>query len=316
MEYLPKTLSPEETEQFYRRIVAEHSECGYGLYAVETKSGGRFIGYVGFHHFDFDAPFSPGVEIGWRLAREHWDKGYATEAAKACLDYARRRGLFDEVYSFTAVCNHRSERVMQKIGMEPQGFFLHPALPEGDRLRRHVLYRLDFRNPIIRSDRIALRPWRMEDAESLYRYASDGRVSELALWPRHESVEMSREVIERVFIPNPHSFDIVLRESDEAVGCIGLVPEGDEHHATAINEREVGYWIGRPYWGLGLTTEALKMLMVYCRDTLHLDALMLTTDAANVASQRVAAKCGFRLVGDYEYDGILSKAYRLSLKGL
>lgn len=316
MEYLPKTLSPEETEQFYRRIVAEHDVYGYGLYAVEAKEDGRFIGYVGLHHFDFDAPFSPGVEIGWRLAREYWDKGYATEAAKACLDYARKCGLFNEVYSFTAVCNNRSERVMQKIGMEHQGFFLHPALPEGDRLQRHVLYRLDFRNPIIQSDRIALRHWRMEDAEALYRYASDERVSGLALWPRHESVEMSREVIEKVFIPNPHSFAIVLKESNEAVGCIGLVPEGDEHRATAINEREVGYWIGRPCWGIGLTTEALKMLIGYCRDTLRLDSLMLTTDANNVASQRVACKCGFRFVGDYEYDGISSKAYRLPLNGL
>ena len=68
MEYLPKCLSLEETVQFYNRIVAEHSTFGYGLYAVETKSDGSFIGYVGFHHFDFEEEFSPGVEIGWRLA--------------------------------------------------------------------------------------------------------------------------------------------------------------------------------------------------------------------------------------------------------
>jgi len=89
MEYLPKCLSMEETVQFYNRIVAEHDRFGYGLYAVETKNDGSFIGYVGFHHFDFDAEFSPGVEIGWRLAGEHWNQGYATEAAKACLDYPK-----------------------------------------------------------------------------------------------------------------------------------------------------------------------------------------------------------------------------------
>ena len=88
MEYLPKCLSLEETVQFYNRIVAEHSTFGYGLYAVETKSDGLFIGYVGFHHFYFYAEFSPGVEIGWRLAKEYWNQGYATEAARACLDYA------------------------------------------------------------------------------------------------------------------------------------------------------------------------------------------------------------------------------------
>lgn len=142
MEYLPKCLSSEETGQFYNRIVAEHNVYGYGLYAAETKSEGNFIGYVGFHHFDFDVDFAPGVEIGWRLAREYWGQGYATEAAKSCIDYARKNQLFDEVWSFTAICNHRSERVMQKIGMERHGTFSHPALPEGHRLKAHILYRL------------------------------------------------------------------------------------------------------------------------------------------------------------------------------
>lgn len=143
MEYLPKCLSLEETVQFYNRIVAEHNRFGYGLYAVETKSDGRFIGYVGFHNFDFDAEFSPGVEIGWRLVKEHWNKGYATEAAKACIDHARKHRLFNEIYSFTTICNHRSERVMQKIGMDRAGFFSHPSLPEDHRLKPHVLYKLE-----------------------------------------------------------------------------------------------------------------------------------------------------------------------------
>ena len=143
MAYLPKCLSLEETVQFYNRIIAEHNAFGYGLYAVETKSDGLFIGYVGFHHFDFDAEFSPGVEIGWRLAKEFWNQGYATEAAKACLDYARRNRLFNEIYSFTAVCNYRSERVMQKTGMERVGLFSHPALPEEHLLKSHILYKLN-----------------------------------------------------------------------------------------------------------------------------------------------------------------------------
>lgn len=142
MEFLPKCLSLEETVQFYNRIAAEQDRFGYGLYAVETKSDRCFIGYVGFHHFDFEAEFSPGVEIGWRLAREHWNKGYATEAAKACLDYAHRNRLFNEIYSFTTVGNRRSERVMQKIGMNRVCFFSHPSLPRGHKLEPHVLYKL------------------------------------------------------------------------------------------------------------------------------------------------------------------------------
>ena len=143
MEHMPKCLSLEESEQFYRRIMAEHEACGYGLYALELKDTGTFIGYTGFHHFDFDADFAPGIEIGWRIARRYWNQGYATEAARACISYARANRLFNEIYSFTAVCNHRSERVMQKIGMERHGWFLHPALPDGHRLKLHVVYRLD-----------------------------------------------------------------------------------------------------------------------------------------------------------------------------
>lgn len=142
MEYLPKCLSYDETVQFYHRIVDEHKTFGYGLYAVVLKSTGKFIGYTGFHNFDFDAEFSPGIEIGWRLAKEYWNLGYATEAAKACIDYARSRRMFDKIYSFTSVSNLRSERVMQKIGMEHKGFFQHPSLPDGHRLKEHTFYKL------------------------------------------------------------------------------------------------------------------------------------------------------------------------------
>lgn len=165
MEYLPKCLSLEETEEFYNRIVAEHNVCGYGLYAVEIKNSDSFIGYVGFHHFDFDAEFSPGIEFGWRLAKEHWSQGYATEAAEACLAYACKNNLFNEVYSFTAICNHRSERVMQKVGMERLGLFSHPSLPTGHRLESHVLYKLElchmwigsgYYNPIAKAPMVGL----------------------------------------------------------------------------------------------------------------------------------------------------------------
>lgn len=166
---------------------------------------------------------------------------------------------------------------------------------------------------ILESGRLVLRKWKLEDAEALYKYASDSRVSELALWPCHESVEMSRFVIQEFFMPNPHNFAMILKETGEPIGCIGLVPSGEEHFAHADREREVGYWIGYPYWGNGLTTEALKTFNVYCRDCLRLKSLLLTTDSRNTASQRVAEKCGFQFLSYYDYDGIKSKSYRLKL---
>lgn len=166
---------------------------------------------------------------------------------------------------------------------------------------------------MIETERLILRPWHTDDAEALYRYASDERVSRLALWPRHTSVEMSREVIEKYFMPQPATFAITLRATGEPIGCIGLVPPGDEHFTPLPAEREVGYWIGYPHWGIGLATEALDGLIAYCRDNLGLKSLLLTTDHRNAASQRVAHKCGFLHIADYDFDGTASHAYRRTL---
>lgn len=167
---------------------------------------------------------------------------------------------------------------------------------------------------MIETESLILRPWQPQDAGALFKYASDARVSELALWPRHESLEMSQEVVRLYFMPNPYCFAMILKDTDEPIGCIGLVPSGDEHYTPADSQREVGYWIGYPYWSKGLTTEALNALICYCRDTLGLKSLLITTDSQNIASQRVAGKCGFEWIEDYNHDNISGKAYSLKLE--
>lgn len=109
---------------------------------MEIKSTGEFIGYVGLHEIGFDADFTPGVEIGWRLAAEYHNQGYATEAAKAVLNLAKDAGI-ERLFSFTAKINAPSERVMQKIGMEKTGEFNHPKLSNDSPLGIHVLYEID-----------------------------------------------------------------------------------------------------------------------------------------------------------------------------
>ena len=143
MHYFPDTLNAEETKSFYDSIQQEISEYGYGLYAVEEKDSGCFIGFIGFHWASFEADFCPCVEIGWRLDKRYWDKGYATEGAKACLKHGFENLAFDEVVSFTAVKNAPSQRVMQKIGMQFQGYFDHPKVSMDHPLRSHVLYRIN-----------------------------------------------------------------------------------------------------------------------------------------------------------------------------
>lgn len=166
---------------------------------------------------------------------------------------------------------------------------------------------------VIVTERLTLRPWRLSDADALYKYASDERVCRMALWPRHTSVEMSQSVIRDFFIPNPVTLAMALRSTGEAIGCIGLVPQGCEHYTLLPGEREVGYWVGHPYWGRGLTTEALRALIGYCRDTLHLPSLLITLDARNIGSRRVAEKCDFTWVEDYVLCASAGKAYRLIL---
>lgn len=142
MRFFPDTLSDYETESFYNRIQEEFNRYGWGLYAVEIKSIEQFIGYVGLHEIGFEASFTPGIEIGWRLDADYHNQGYATEAANAVLKLAKKNGI-THLHSFTAKINVPSQRVMQKIGMVKVGEFDHPKLSADSPLLTHVLYRTD-----------------------------------------------------------------------------------------------------------------------------------------------------------------------------
>lgn len=144
VEFLRSALSREESAARADRIEAHFEKYGFGLWAVEVPGVTRFAGFVGLAVATFEAPFTPCVEIGWRLAAEHWNRGYATEGARAAMEFGFRWLQLEEIVSFTVPRNVRSRRVMEKIGMTRSASddFDHPLLPEGHPLRRHVLYRL------------------------------------------------------------------------------------------------------------------------------------------------------------------------------
>lgn len=144
MEFFPKTLTREESAALIARIEMKTEQHGFGFWACELKETGACIGFIGLNVPDFEAPFLPGVEIGWRLAHEHWGKGLAPEGARAALDYGFRTLGLQEILSFTALINERSMRVMEKIGMRRDlaGDFDHPRVEDGHSLKRHVLYRI------------------------------------------------------------------------------------------------------------------------------------------------------------------------------
>lgn len=144
MEHFPRPLDRAESDAVAIRIHDHFMQRGFGFWAVEIPGVVPFIGFVGLNHVSFAAPFAPAVEVGWRLACAYWGKGYATEAASAAIaDGFERLGL-QEIVAFTVPANRRSRAVMERLGMTRRGAddFDHPALPDGHRLRRHVLYRL------------------------------------------------------------------------------------------------------------------------------------------------------------------------------
>lgn len=143
MEFFPSTRSRAESDALIDRHSALIDAGEPALRAVEVTATGAFIGFVGLAVPHFEASFTPCVEIGWRLARDAWGQGYASEAARVVLAHAFDDLGLDEVVSFTAVVNLRSQAVMERIGMtrDPADDFDHPLLDPTDRLSRHVLYR-------------------------------------------------------------------------------------------------------------------------------------------------------------------------------
>lgn len=140
MAHFPGTLVRAEADRIVDVVEAEIATHGYGFWALESRTTGDFLGFTGIRAPRDALPFSPCIEVGWRLARDSWGKGYATEAARAALDFGFTRLGLPEIVSFTAVRNERSRRVMQRLGMIERGEFDHPALPADSPLRRHVWF--------------------------------------------------------------------------------------------------------------------------------------------------------------------------------
>lgn len=144
VEFLPASLARAESDAMIGRIEAHFDKHGFGLFAAELRETSECIGYIGLAIPDFQAAFTPCVEIGWRLSSAHWDRGLATEGARAVVRYAFQTLGLPALVSFTVPANLRSRRVMEKLSMthDPCEDFSHPRLPADHRLSRHMLCRL------------------------------------------------------------------------------------------------------------------------------------------------------------------------------
>ena len=144
MRYLGPPMSREDAEAAVARQNALADETGACFWAIERREDGAFLGFCGVKPGPAGTPIAGEPEIGWRLARPAWGRGYAREAAAACLADAWRRGE-GRVFAITVPANERSWGLMIRLGMArlADGDFDHPALPEGDPLRRHLTYAIE-----------------------------------------------------------------------------------------------------------------------------------------------------------------------------
>ncbi|MGV2928253.1 GNAT family N-acetyltransferase [Macrococcus capreoli] len=141
--YFPDVMSSARSELAFYMMQREMTQHGLGLFAVALKSTGEFIGFIGMQYLiptqQFDLPFMPCYEIGWRLRKAYWHQGYATEGANAVLQYAQQEGI-QSVYSFTSMLNRPSIHVMEKLDMQFVKTFHHPLIKDYHPLKEHVLY--------------------------------------------------------------------------------------------------------------------------------------------------------------------------------
>ncbi len=140
MDFFPGVKTYEETEAFVKRMQQQLADKGYCYFAVDTLANKQFVGFIGLSEPTFESSFTPCTDIGWRLSKEAWNKGYATEGAKRCLEYAFDELNIPKIIAVAPKVNLRSEQVMKKIGMNKVTEFVHPLLIDDERLSDCVLY--------------------------------------------------------------------------------------------------------------------------------------------------------------------------------
>lgn len=143
MEFFPGIATKEQTIDFIERMKNQFAHKGFCYFAVDKLENGEFIGFIGLSEQTYEAEFTPCIDIGWRIKRNEWNKGFATEGAKRCLDYALNDLKIKEIYSIAPKINTKSEHIMTKIGLKKQYEFEHPLLIKDERLKICVLYKYD-----------------------------------------------------------------------------------------------------------------------------------------------------------------------------
>lgn len=145
MEYFPKPLSKNESEKLMKRMQVHYEKNGYTYFATERLDTGELIGFVGLSYQEYKTEFTPAIDIGWRLKKDAWGRGYATEGARRCLTLGFNELGLEKIVSTCTVGNNKSEHVMKKIGMIKKGEFNHPELTEFPDFEKCIWYEIDIK---------------------------------------------------------------------------------------------------------------------------------------------------------------------------
>lgn len=145
MEFFPSIPTKEQTAEFIERMQKQFLDKGYCYFAVDKLEDNEFIGFIGLSEQTYIAAFTPCIDIGWRLIKKEWNKGFASEGAIECLNYAFNTLKLDCVFSIAPSINTKSEHIMTKIGMKKQYEFEHPLLSNNPRLKTCVLYKSEIK---------------------------------------------------------------------------------------------------------------------------------------------------------------------------
>lgn len=142
MEHFPKALTQKESAKLIKRFQSHYEKNGYTYFASDVLETGEWIGFIGLAYQEYITEFTPATDIGWRLKRSAWGKGYATEGAKRCLEFAFKEMNLESVIATCTVNNVKSENVMKKIGMVKKGEFNHPELKEFPEFEKCIWYEI------------------------------------------------------------------------------------------------------------------------------------------------------------------------------
>lgn len=312
IEFLRGPLTREQVANFIPAVNSHGEKHGYTLWATELKATGELIGYIGLNYTDWPAHFTPVPEIGWRLGSQYWGNGYATEGARAVLEYGFMICNLPEIVSFTVPANMRSRRVMEKIGLQrdAENDFAHPKLAVDHPLSHHVLYRLtrdaylaqrvgDLNGTQLSGERIACKTLSLKYTQDVCKHFT-ANITEymLSRGPKSKAAlsEHIQEMTRKMALGEELALVILNKETEEFLGYVAL-------HKIRTATPEMGIWLKEEAHGKGYGFEALSLVKKWAEETLSYQYLKYPVDRRNTPSRRIAEKLGGKPEAEYLKEG-------------